>query len=265
VSGFKPEFRDDPQTWAKQVKRILPDEFCHKVIDGAMRVLEDTSNPIRLHLFAASIRELLTHVMHGLAPDEEVEKCSWYAPEENTRGPTRRQRAIYITRGGIAEERVGVLGSGISATQHKEVLAVMGQLNKYTHVRPRTVVEDPGVIEKFASAALKTIDSLFYAVKITRASLLNAIQREYGEEFDRFVVDTLASAEELAGRTDLEEPYPEAFHILNISSATVWYRTEGSLNDNLRYRIEMSAPVDDIAKYELMSCAFSDGEFPCDD
>src|SRR5690606_2854918 len=45
---------------------------------------------------AHEIRELISHTLRILAPDEDVTKQSWYKPEKDTSGPTQKQRAIYI-------------------------------------------------------------------------------------------------------------------------------------------------------------------------
>src|SRR3954447_25500203 len=123
------QFETDPWTLAAQVKRILPDEFCHQMIDGALRVIEDRNNPVRLHSFSAAVRELLTHLLHELAPDDEIKKCSWFKPEDKKGRPTRPQRAIYLAQGGLSDETVGPLGIGIAAKAHADVLKVMNGLN----------------------------------------------------------------------------------------------------------------------------------------
>ena len=81
------ELSEDAERGAEQVKRLLSDAFSHLVVDAAMRVLRDVDNPIRLNLFAAAVRELVTHVFHDLAPDAEVKACSWYVQDKNTQWP----------------------------------------------------------------------------------------------------------------------------------------------------------------------------------
>lgn len=256
------EFVNDPWTLTSQVKRILPDEFCHKLIDGALRVIADRDNPIRLNLFSAAIRELLTHVLQGLAPDDEIRKCSWFQPEGPAGRPTRRQRAIYLAQGGLSDETVGPLGGAIAAKAHADILTVMDGLNKYTHVRPGTVIDDQPQIEAFASASFKAVDDLFYPVKATRALIANAMTRRYAEPFDRFVRQALAAAPELQNRSDLEPLYLESIDVLAIDAAHVWLRVEGSLSDSVRFQLELRAPVDNLGAVELISRLVGEGEFP---
>jgi hypothetical protein len=65
---------------------------------GARSAL-DSSNPDRIRHYAVSIRELFTHLLHLLAPDQEIRAWSQereYYDEKNR--PTRRARLLYICR-----------------------------------------------------------------------------------------------------------------------------------------------------------------------
>ena len=44
------------------------------------------------------IREILRSVLEILAPDTEVKAQSWYKPEKDAKGPTQKQKALYILR-----------------------------------------------------------------------------------------------------------------------------------------------------------------------
>lgn len=81
-----------------ELVRLAPDDFFRITIEGAASVLRDHSNPLRLNLFATAIRMLFEHVMGTLAPDAEVEACSWYKPIEGHAKPVRGQR-IWLAQG----------------------------------------------------------------------------------------------------------------------------------------------------------------------
>ncbi|TIP22597.1 MAG: hypothetical protein E5X92_08280 [Mesorhizobium sp.] len=76
-----------------------------KVLEGAFDV-GCGKNPIRGNLCAAALRELVSHILHAMAPDEKVLKCVWYSKQPDTNGPTRRQRATFIMQGGLSVEFV---------------------------------------------------------------------------------------------------------------------------------------------------------------
>ena len=57
----------------EQLAKLPLDDFSKLVVQGALRVVADAENPIRLNLFAAAIGELYGHTLDRLAPDAEVE------------------------------------------------------------------------------------------------------------------------------------------------------------------------------------------------
>lgn len=69
-----------------------------RMLNGARQAL-NSDNPDRVRHFSSSLRELFTHVLHRLAPDEEVH--SWSNSPEHYHGgrPTRKARLLYINRG----------------------------------------------------------------------------------------------------------------------------------------------------------------------
>lgn len=74
----------------------------------AVRDLED---PERLTWAGPGheIREVLRGILELLAPDEQVVAQPWFRREDNTSGPTQRQKALYILRqrdAGSKEEEV---------------------------------------------------------------------------------------------------------------------------------------------------------------
>ena len=104
------------------------DTSLYRLLAGARAALA-SKNPDRTRHVATSLRELLMHVLHALAPDQDVK--AWAAEPglvENGR-PTRRGRLLYICRkigeGSLAD----FVQRDVSAN-----LAFMDSLNAGTHV-----------------------------------------------------------------------------------------------------------------------------------
>jgi hypothetical protein len=57
-----------------------------------------SSNPDRIRHFATSLRELMTHVMHQLSPDDEISGWSTSTTDFANNRPTRRTRLRFIAR-----------------------------------------------------------------------------------------------------------------------------------------------------------------------
>ncbi|WP_129678211.1 hypothetical protein [Candidatus Chloroploca sp. Khr17] len=65
--------------------------------EGAVSAL-NSNNPDRARHFATSLRELLTHVMHQLSPDDEIKKWNPDPKLYDKHRPTRRARLLFICR-----------------------------------------------------------------------------------------------------------------------------------------------------------------------
>jgi hypothetical protein len=262
--GQPQRYSENPASGAKQLKRIIQDDFCHKVIDGSMHVLENSSNPIRLNLFSCAIRELFSHVLHAFAPEDAVEACSWFKPESHDGKPTRRQRAIYMAQGGLADTTIGALHGSVRDI-HSRVIKAIQALNKYTHMRPGSVITDQKEVDTFATDTFNAFHELFYARKFCHSLIINAMHRRHSKALHGFISRSLATHDEIKDRTDLEPPDIEDFEVQGIGPLFVFFRLEGALNDILRFRIKMKSPVDNLGALRKISVEIGAGEFPAEE
>ncbi|MCL5733995.1 MAG: hypothetical protein M1274_00155 [Actinobacteria bacterium] len=67
------------------------------LLDGARRSA-DGDNPDRVRHVATSLRELITQVLHGLAPDEQIRGWTADPAMFHKNRPTRRARLLYVVR-----------------------------------------------------------------------------------------------------------------------------------------------------------------------
>ena len=67
------------------------------LLHGARQSLESI-NPDKVRHFATSLRELFTHVLHALSPDEKIKNWSSSPDHYHKGNPTRRARLLYICR-----------------------------------------------------------------------------------------------------------------------------------------------------------------------
>lgn len=63
----------------------------------AKHEIEDTSRLTWVGT-AHQIREVLSNLLRIMAPDSEVKKQEWYRQEKDSRGPTQKQRVMYILK-----------------------------------------------------------------------------------------------------------------------------------------------------------------------
>ncbi|MEP2781100.1 MAG: hypothetical protein ABJP33_01510 [Pseudoruegeria sp.] len=124
-----------------ELKENFPkDEFLEALLEGVWRVARDKSNPIRGNLVASALREIFGHILHTLAPDNEVRKCIWFEQAKDTKTVTRRQKAQYIVQAGLP---VGFVKNDLKLELDDytgPLLDAFNDLNKATHVRAETIV-----------------------------------------------------------------------------------------------------------------------------
>lgn len=87
-----------------------------------------TSNPDRPRHVATSLRELMTHILHLLSPDEDVKRWSADPSHYHNGRLTRRARLLYICRGINHAEFTTFVGKDIDA-----VLAFIDLFQQGTH------------------------------------------------------------------------------------------------------------------------------------
>lgn len=102
-----PELEEERQETSEEVRRetedrleILLAELSQELVtplQGARQTIE-SDNPDRIRHFATSLRELFTHVLHLLAPDDKVKEWSTDLTYYDRGRPTRRARLLYICR-----------------------------------------------------------------------------------------------------------------------------------------------------------------------
>lgn len=156
------------------VEDRLPDQFSRNLLAGSLMVAIDRNNPVRLHLAAAGLRELFRHILHADAPDDEVRACVWFKQEQNTQTVTRRQKAIYATQGGLSDEFVEQLGLDVGNLHRAAILSIEA-LNKATHVRPDTLVNDELIINSFIDEALASLEGLLVSSSEGRSVVKKAL------------------------------------------------------------------------------------------
>lgn len=124
------------------VERFPDDTFLKTVLAGCYRVARDDENPLRGNLLASGLRELVGHLLHQMAPDENVRNCAWFEQAKDTTTVTRRQRASFIIHAGLPIDFVSEnLKLDVKAFANP-LIEAMDELSKATHVRPETIISD---------------------------------------------------------------------------------------------------------------------------
>jgi Predicted pPIWI-associating nuclease len=221
--------------FVQSVRCRLPDDAHVQMFDDALAALGG-GNRRRAQHFAVTLRELFGHVLSSRAPDDEVRRCIWFKQEQGTRGPTRRQRALYLSRGGLSDDFIRDTLKLDPDEFHRELRDAFDELSKNTHVRPNAASTEPGNIEEFADRVIGSFDEVFDIVDEVRYAIEQAIepglQDEAASVFIREMIDNL---DIIANRYNTEGVLFDETNVLDIGPEFIRYRVVGTVNVQLHY------------------------------
>lgn len=257
------------------IEDSLPDQFSRDLLAGSLMVAKDQKNPVRLHLAAAGLRELFGHILHTDAPDEEVRACTWFEQEPNTKTVTRRQKAIYSTQGGLSDAFVEKLGLDVDDL-HRRAIKSIEALNKATHVRPDTLVNDEATIKSFIDEALAALEGLIRSFSEGRSAVKEALVDDvYRAMSDALIERTFDDIDILAGKGYeidpwIDDPEIEVEALLShvvvvrfsgIASVTLHYGSKhdaAEIQHDFPFWLRLEAPVEKPTQPTLVANHFDD-------
>jgi hypothetical protein len=220
----------------QELRTHLPDDFHRQLLDGSLQVLGQIDNPVRAHLFAAGLRELFGLSLETLAPDSMVRKCGWFKQMKDTAGPTRRQRALYATRGGLDDEFLRDELHLDPEDLHRGLGNAFAELHKRTHVRPETLMINSTEIEAFAKRAINALNEVFGSIRAFRKQLVDAIEEHLQREaMAALIRETILSLDELAGHHSIEAVYTDWMRVVDIDAETIRYEAGGTVDVELQW------------------------------
>lgn len=214
----------------------LVDDFSRTLLAGAIRVAEDEDNPVRGNLFATAIRELFSHTLHSLAPDEEIAKCGWFRSETDDGRPTRAQRQRYLIHGGLDETFVtDELGVELDALR-RELTQAFSSINRATHVREGTVTAEPDAVEELMRQALEALRNTLDAVEHCQSTLGNMMSAAVEDEtVNTILFETVQAIDEIASHHSIEEIYVDSIVTFKVDASEVWFRAKGTISAELQW------------------------------
>ena len=103
------------------------DEQLLSLLNGARQSL-NSDNPEKARHVTTSVRELFTHILHGLAPDSEIKKWATDDSHYHNGRPTRRARLLFICRTFSCDPLTKFIEDDVRAA-----LTLVNSLNAGTH------------------------------------------------------------------------------------------------------------------------------------
>lgn len=216
---------------------LLSSEFQRNLLAASLMSLSEASNPLSFNNFCAGYRELVRHVLSDLAPDAEIEACTWYAPDETSkRGITRGHAITYVLQGGLPNDYVADVLQIDVLDEKKELIAAINNLNKYTHVNEGTFGIDASRASVEAVLAIEALSSVLELANQCRAQLARALEAQIHEEVVAVAIsETIGAIDELATHHSVDEIYVEEVTVTRVGSEYVHLRVSGTIGVELQW------------------------------
>ncbi|KIV64831.1 hypothetical protein SZ54_3082 [Rhizobium sp. UR51a] len=212
------------------------DSFSKDALTAASMVLADGKNPLRLVFFSVSIRVLLEHVMGTLAPNDDVENCSWYKKEPERDGPVRAQRVQYWLQGGLPDAFLSSELGFDPRPLRSRILRSFNRLSKHVHARQGTLISDLNLQDGEVAPVVDDLVDLYTAYFEYRSALIGPLVESLDEQaVGDLMSDTIQSLDEIATHHGIEEIYTEDTEVVEITSSWVRYRASGSIAVSLQW------------------------------
>lgn len=216
---------------------LMPrDRFLKKLCKGVVKAGRDKTNPIRGNLVASALRELATHVLHSLAPDDEVKRCVWFEQAKDTKTVTRGQRARYIVQAGLSDDFVKEKLKVDAGAVAKPLLDAMDKLHKATHVRAETVVHKGVAVREMLYEVLSELHALLENAREARHSIKDAVGSAlHNAVFESMILDTIQELDELSTHTRIDGHWIDVIEVRRLDATEIEYRIAGEVEVELQY------------------------------
>lgn len=212
------------------------DDFLKKVAKGAYRAGRDKKNPIRGNLIAGPLREIVTHVLHTLAPDEEVRECDWFVQAKDTPTVTRAQRAQYIVQAGLPTDFVTKELKVDAAAMGKPIVAAMEELHKSTHVKPESMVGKGSAVRAMLYDVFGELHELLDAARDSRKAITEAVADALNSAvFESLIFDTIQELDELSTHSRVDGQTIDTITVKRLDAARIEYHITGEVEVELQY------------------------------
>jgi len=247
-----------------RLKKFATNTFEEDLLKACLANLADGSNKLRFNNFAYGIRELSTHVLESLAPDEEVKNCKWYVPAAKApKQISRVQRIKYAIHGGIddnyaAKELVDV-DDYIS-----DVLEAIDILNKFTHVNKATFGISESDIEEFSSQVIDAFSNFLEGIEQCRIEIIHALEEKIDDAFiEHAISENIDDVDILSTHHIVDQILPHTIKMKKLDSQfleievlghidiTQQFGSNSDLKNDIGFEMNSSFPFESLLYIEL--------------
>lgn len=226
------------EKYIKKLNSFLKDDFEKDLFFVSRKNLDAEYHSLTFNNFTYAMRELIRHLLHRSAPDEEIVQCSWYKFDSTSKsGITRRQRLQYMIHGGL----------GVYLLQNLDLVQVINdacdnllsqqkRLDSFTHIGPNTFGISLVDSEKLAEECIKAVIEIISIIDQIKQAVFEKIEDTLDSHLlESTIFESCEEIEILANRAFIEELYAEGFDDIKILSNKVIFIVNGTANCHFEY------------------------------
>jgi hypothetical protein len=231
-----PSWKEIERARRSLIANMPHDKFLIKILKGVVRTGKDKGNPIRGNLVASGLRELVTYMLHKLAPDDDVRLCVWFVQAKDTKTVTRAQRARFIIHAGLpndfVEQELKVDHKAVSGP----LLEAMNALQKFTHVRAESVIYQSTAVREMLYEAINEIHALLVYAKECREMINEAVANAlHRAVLESLILETIQELDELSTHTRVDHHWINTIKVKRLDATEIHYRITGEVEVELQY------------------------------
>ncbi|GAF57560.1 hypothetical protein JCM18902_269 [Psychrobacter sp. JCM 18902] len=248
--------------YQEKINSVLLDGFEKELLNSAFINLL-TPNALRLNNFAYALRELTRHVLHRLAPDNELRKCEWFRPDgTSSNGITRKHRIKFAIQGGLSDfyviEKLYIDEVDDVSNELKDII---NDLSEFTHIEE----------SKFNSSTEKTKKTAeqYLSVTLGFVKKIDELRKEVAdkifENIDEMLIKRINSESvveliEISTHQYIEEITPEKIHVIKVGANSLVMSVEALIDVILLYGSESDRRKDNGAEIPISFPVYSEME-----
>ena len=220
-------------------KTLIKTQFEQELCEAAFYNLQ-TKSKLRFNNFAYSIRELSRHILHRLAPSNDVQRCSWYKPTKNEKGViviTRADRINYAIYGGFDNNALSAMElNGYIDNARKNLLASIDSLSKYTHINKDTFDISDSETSELVNNVIDSFNGFVDCMNDIRQQVVSRLDAEINHEILMATIyETYDDIDILSTHSSIENYCIDRIAVDYITSNEVALKVFGSANVRLQY------------------------------
>ncbi|WP_308230611.1 hypothetical protein [uncultured Prevotella sp.] len=220
-------------------KTLIKTQFEQELCEAAFDNLQ-TKSKLRSNNFAYSIRELSRHILHRLAPSDDVQRCSWYKPTKNEKGEiviTRADRINYAIYGGFDNNALSAMGlNGYIDNARKNLLASIDSLSKYTHINKDTFDISDSETSELVNNVIGSFNGFVDCMNDIRQQVVACLEAEINQEIlSATIYETYSDIDILSTHSSIENYCIDSITVDDITSQEVVLKVSGSVDVRLQY------------------------------